>query len=96
LVQGESIKDLVIDHYINDYADMIDDQVQNMLEQQLSDFDTQTSHQIVVITVNNLDNDYIEHYSIKLAEKIKAGTTKNDNGVIVLLAKQEQEIRIEV
>lgn len=48
------------------------------------------------MTVNNLDGDYIEHYSIKLAEKVQAGDAKHDNGAILLLSKDDRAVRIEV
>lgn len=96
LVSAEAIQDLVIDQYVNDYAQMIDDQTQSLLEQNLRQFESQHGHQLLVVTVNDLDGDYIEHYSIKLAEKAKAGDAKYDNGAILLLSKQERAIRIEV
>lgn len=93
---AEKVEDLNVSRYVNDYANIIDDDVENQLNQRLYDFAASTTHQIVVVTVNNMDGDYIEHYSIKLAEKIKAGTAKNDNGVILLIAKDDRKMRIEV
>lgn len=95
-VQAEKINDLTIDTYVTDYANMISENTQSQLEQQLSQFAQETSHQILVITVNDIDGDYIEHYSIKLAEKIKAGTAKYDNGAILLISKNDRQLRIEV
>jgi uncharacterized protein len=43
-----------------------------------------------------MDGDYIENYSVKLAEKIKAGSEKNDNGVLLIISKEDRKIRIEV
>jgi uncharacterized protein len=43
-----------------------------------------------------MGGDYIEHYSIKLAEKIKAGDAKKDNGVLFLISKNDRKFRIEV
>jgi uncharacterized protein len=93
---AEKIEDLNVDRYVNDFAGIIDDDVENALNQKLYDLNASTTNQVVVVTVNNLDGDYIEHYSIKLAEKIKAGNEKNDNGVILLVAKEDREMRIEV
>lgn len=95
-VQAEKIDDLTVSSYVTDYANMIDDDEQSALEQKLSQFAQETSHQILVVTINTLDGDYIEHYSIKLAEKLKAGTSKYDNGAILLIAKDDRQMRIEV
>jgi uncharacterized protein len=93
---AEKVSDLKIEKYVNDYANIIDDNQESILEKDLYDFFASTTHQIVVVTVNNMDSDYIENYSIKLAEKIKAGGEKNDNGVILLVSKDDRKIRIEV
>ena len=95
-VQAEKIDDLTITSYVTDYADMIDATTKSSLEQKLYQFAQETSHQLLVVTVNDLDGDYIEHYSIKLAEKAKAGTTKYDNGAILLISKNDRQLRIEV
>lgn len=93
---AEKIEDLNINKYVNDYANIIEDNTELELENKLRAFFASTTHQIVVVTVNNMSGDYIENYSIKLAEKIKAGGEKNDNGAILLISKEERGIRIEV
>lgn len=93
---AEKIEDLNVNKYVNDYANIIEDNIELELENKLRTYFASTTHQIVVVTVNNMSGDYIENYSIKLAEKIKAGGEKNDNGVILLIAKEEKGIRVEV
>ena len=93
---AEKVEDLKVDKYINDYANIIDDNVEAALNNDLYDFYASTTNQVVVETVNNIDGDYIEHYAIKLAEKIKAGGAQYDNGVILLISKDDKLIRIEV
>lgn len=93
---AEKVEDLKVDKYINDYANIIDDNVEAALNNDLYDFYASTTNQVVVVTVNNIDGDYIEHYAIKLAEKIKAGGAQYDNGVILLISKDDKLIRIEV
>ena len=93
---AEKIEDLKVNKYINDFANIIEDNTELELENNLREFFASTTHQIVVVTVNNIDGDYIENYSIKLAEKIKAGSEKNDNGVVLLIAKDDKQMRLEV
>ena len=52
--------------------------------------------QIAVLTVPNLGGLSIEEAGIKVADKWKLGQAKTDRGVILLLAKAERRIRIEV
>ena len=93
---AEKISDLKVDKYVNDYANIIDDNKEAELNNILYKYFASTTNQIVVVTVNDIDGDYIESYSIKLAEKIKAGGEKNDNGVLLLVAKDDRKMRIEV
>ena len=51
---------------------------------------------IVVLTIPSLAGENVEEYSIKVAEAWRIGQKKIDNGVILLVAKQERKVRIEV
>jgi len=95
-VSAEKIEDLEAKNYINDYANIIDDNVEQKLNQELYDYEASTTNQLSVFTVNDIDGDYIEHFSIKLAEKIKLGTEKQDNGILILISKNDRKMRIEV
>ncbi len=81
---------------VNDYANMLSPGASQRLEQALADFERSDSTQIVVLTINSLEGESLEGYSIKVAEAWRIGQTKLDNGAIILIAKQERKIRIEV
>lgn len=68
----------------------------NILLKKLEDFDKQTSTQIVVYMINTLDGESIEDVSHTIAEKNKIGQKGKDNGVLVLIAKNDRKLRIEV
>lgn len=52
--------------------------------------------QITVLTVSDLQGYEIEDYSIRVAEKWQLGTKDQDNGLLVIIAKAERRVRIEV
>lgn len=81
---------------VNDYANMLSPAVAERLEQLLADFERSDSTQIVVLTVTSLEGETLEGYSIKVAEAWRVGQKKLDNGALLLIAKQERKIRIEV
>jgi uncharacterized protein len=66
------------------------------LEQALAEFENSDSTQVVVLTITSLEGESLEEFSIKVAEAWKIGRSKLDNGAILLIAKQERKIRIEV
>lgn len=81
---------------VNDYANMLSPGASQRLEQALAEFENSDSTQIVVLTINSLEGESLEEYAIKVAEAWRIGQTKLDNGAILLIAKQERKIRIEV
>lgn len=81
---------------LNDYANMLSAQSATALEQKLAAFERETSTQVVLLTVSSLQGETIEGLAIRVAEAWQIGRQDKDNGVILLLAKQERKIRIEV
>jgi uncharacterized protein len=82
--------------HVNDYAAMLSPESSQELEAALTDFERSDSTQIVVLTIPTLGGETLEDYSIKVAEAWRIGQKKIDNGVILLISKQERKIRIEV
>jgi len=81
---------------VNDYADMISPETERILEDRLRAFEESDSTQVVILTVNSLEGDALEDFSIRVAEKWKIGQAKKDNGVIFLVSKTDRRMRIEV
>lgn len=81
---------------VNDYANMLSPATVTALEARLADFERSDSTQIVVLTVPSLQGEVLEEFSIRVAEKWRIGQRKLDNGVILLVAKEDRKLRIEV
>jgi uncharacterized protein len=82
--------------YVNDFAGVLTLEQKNSLENKLAVFSESTTNEISVVTVKNLDGDYIEHYAEELFKAWGIGTRKNDNGVLLLIAVDNHKMRIEV
>ncbi len=82
--------------YVNDLADIISPEVELKLEQFLKDFDKSDSTQISVLTIPTLDGESLEEYSLRVLESWGLGQKGKDNGALLLVAKKEKKIRIEV
>jgi uncharacterized protein len=85
-----------IQSYVNDYAGMISPSVRSKMEGELRAFEQSDSTQIVILTVPSLEGENIEEFSIKVAEAWKIGQQQKDNGILLIVSKQERKIRIEV
>ncbi|GAM11504.1 hypothetical protein OR1_03820 [Geobacter sp. OR-1] len=81
---------------VNDYAGLLSPTAVQEIDALLADLERSDSTQVVVLTVPTLDAEPVESFGIKVAEAWKIGQKGLDNGAILLIAKQERKIRIEV
>ncbi len=66
------------------------------LQSALNAFASQGGSQIAVLTISSLEGDDLNAFSIKVTDKWKLGSAKQDNGVLLLLSKDDRLVRIEV
>jgi len=69
---------------------------QQALAQKLSAFAQEKGSQIAVLIVPTTQPEDIAQYSLRVAEAWQIGRDKEDDGVIILLAKNDRKMRIEV
>ncbi len=95
-VTGQALEIPALTGYINDTAGLLTPGQKQVLENALRAHEQNTSHQFVLLTIPSLQGEVIEVYSIRVAEKWKIGRKNLDNGVIMLIARDDREVRIEV
>lgn len=95
-VLAEKVEDLKSYNYVNDYAETLDPSQEEVLNQKLSSLEKSTGAQVTIVTVHNMDGDYIEHYAVKLFEAWKIGDAKLDNGALLLVSIDDRKMRLEV
>jgi uncharacterized protein len=69
---------------------------QQALAQKLNTFAQEKGSQIAVLIVPTTQPEDIAQYSLRVAEAWQIGRDKEDDGVIILLAKNDRKMRIEV
>ena len=82
--------------YVNDYAGLLKTSEKEKLKSFLHDINNSSKVQIAVLTINSLEGNSIEDYSIRVAEEWKLGDAKENSGVILIISKADRKIRIEV
>ena len=75
---------------------MIDATSKTNIEQIISEINQKTTAEIAIVTVETLDGVPKEEYAIDIAQKWGIGKKQNDNGILILISKQEREYRIEI
>ncbi len=81
---------------VNDTAAMLSPAARQRIEEKLKALGQQTGAQVAVLTIDSLDGEALEEYSAKVANTWKLGQKGKDNGVLLLIAKNDRKMRIDV
>ena len=80
---------------VYDYANILSPEEKIQLEEKLVRYSDSTTTQIVVITIESLKGEDVSLLATNWGQKWGiGGTAKDDNGVVILLAKAEKKIAI--
>lgn len=79
-----------------DQAGLLDGQTRSQLSQMLEAHEQATSEQVVVVTVPDLQGTDIADYGYQLGRAWGIGQKGKDNGALLIVAKAERKVRIEV
>jgi uncharacterized protein len=82
-------------HVTDETGTLADDQ-RASLEQTLQAFETKKGSQISVLMVPTTAPETIEQYSLRVVEQWKLGRKNVDDGVLLIIAKNDRTLRIEV
>jgi len=82
--------------YVVDTAGLLSDSTRLKLEHFLEGFEKSDSTQLAVLTIPSLEGESLEEYALEVAEGGGIGQKGKDNGALLLIAKEDRKIRIEV
>jgi uncharacterized protein len=81
---------------VNDGAGIVPGPVRERLETKLQDLERRTGAQVAVLTVDSLEGDPIEDYAVRVFQTWKLGRQGVNDGALLVVARQERRMRIEV
>ena len=81
---------------VTDLTGTLSPSQRDTLERELQAFESRKGSQIAVLIVPTTRPEAIEQYSLRVAEAWKLGRKGADDGVLLLVAKDDRELRIEV
>lgn len=87
---------LEINNYINDYANLIDEETESKMNQAGSTLERNTGAQVVFITVDSLEGQDIRQVAYKTFNKYGLGDENLDNGILFIVSMEEKERYMEV
>ncbi|MBI3005028.1 MAG: TPM domain-containing protein [Ignavibacteriales bacterium] len=85
-----------LEQRVSDFTNTLSYVEWNSLEQMLKTFEDTTSTQIVAVMVNTINGSSMEEFAVKVFEENKIGQKGKDNGALLLIAKDDRLVRIEV
>ena len=80
---------------VDDRADLLTPAAETRIAAELAELERRTTDQVQVITVPSLGGRTIEEVSLETARAESLGVRGRDNGVLLLVAPNERQIRIE-
>lgn len=81
---------------VTDLGDVLSPQTEQALTLSLAAHEDSTSNQVAVLTVPSLGGESVESYANRVFNTWGLGRAATDNGVLVLIAVAEREMRVEV
>lgn len=79
---------------VNDYTGTLTQEQVEALEQKLVAYDDSTSNQIAVVIIPSTNDYPISDVALGILRQWQVGTTKNNNGVVLLVAKEDRDLWI--
>ncbi len=90
------IPEVLEDTYVYDQGNFIDDNIEKDTNKFLDELEEKTQIEFAVITIDSLNDMTIEQYANKLANTLGIGKEKEDNGILLLISKTDNKVRLEI
>jgi uncharacterized protein len=81
---------------VTDITGTLSQQAVSQIEQRLAAFEAKNGTQIAVLLVSTTQPESIEQYAVRAFEQWKLGRKGVDDGVLLVIAKDDRKLRIEV
>lgn len=91
-----SVQDIKINNYVNDNANVLSTDTIDYMNTKSSQLENVDGTQIVVVTINTLEDNDLEDFANELYNHIGIGDKKESKGLLILLVVQDRKLRVEV
>lgn len=81
---------------VNDYADMISPAAESRIGDLAIKLKQDTGAQVIVLTIESLQGEHVDEYAVRIFKTWGLGRADPDDGVLLLIAKNDRKTRLEV
>ncbi len=85
-----------LERRVTDLTNTLSDTEIDYIEKMIIDMENKTGSQLAVLMIPTTGDETIEQFSFRVAVKWQIGSEEFDDGVILVIAKDDRELRIEV
>jgi uncharacterized protein len=96
IINVEALVDPMSNFYVNDYANILSEETENEIQSMSVQLSNTDGTQMVVVTVEDLEGLSVEEYANQLFNKFGIGEADSDNGLLILVSRDDRKIRVEV
>jgi uncharacterized protein len=96
VAHGASLPSPTPAFYVNDFADILDVETEQYIIKAAATLESKTTAQLVVVTVNDIEDQALEYYTLDLFREWGIGSGDKNNGVLLFLDIEGKRARIEV
>ena len=82
--------------HLTDNANIIDNEYKQKIIELSENLEKNTTVEIAVLTINSLEGDTPENYALNVFRKSGVGKKDKNNGLLILVAKEDRKYRFEV
>ncbi len=93
-VYALSVEDVPITNYVNDYSNVLSDELEDYIIEQSKKLEVANGTQIVVVTYPSLEGEDLEDFTYELGNYYKIG--RDSKGLIIFLVTEDRNLRVEV
>jgi len=94
---GQDLQEIPkLEKRVTDLADLLSEPEESFITKQLENLETRKGSQLAILTINSTKPETIEQYSIRVVDQWKIGREDADDGVLLIIAKNDRKVRIEV
>lgn len=90
------LPDVRKDMFVYDQGDFLNDEEEKNVNELLVKLEKATTIELAVITIPSLNDLTIEEYANKMANELGIGKKEKDNGVLLLISKNDTKVRLEI
>lgn len=96
LALAEKVTDIQPTGYVIDLANVMQPEAKAKISAMATELQQKTGAQMAVVTVNSLEGEDRDQYAVDLYKHLGVGPKKNDEGVLLLVAPNVRQYKIEV